>query len=157
MEIRNVTPDDYAAIIEVVDAWWGGRKMTAMLAKLFFVHFENTSFIAELEGNPIGFLIGFLSPAVAEEAYIHFVGVHPDYRKRGVARGLYEQFFQMARLAGRHRIACVTSPNNATSIAFHRALSFLPCGGASATGSGVPFSQEYDGPGEDRVLLVKQL
>jgi GNAT superfamily N-acetyltransferase len=67
--------------------------MTAMLPKLFFAHFGNTSFIAELDGNPIGFLIGFLSPVVAEEAYIHFVGVHPDHRKRGVARGLYEQFF----------------------------------------------------------------
>src|SRR5687768_15805336 len=98
MQIRNVTPDDYAPIIEVLDAWWGGRKVTAMLPKLFFVHFRDTSFIAEVNGNPIGFLVGFLSPAVAEEAYIHFIGVHPDFRKRGVARALYEQFFHMARL-----------------------------------------------------------
>jgi predicted GNAT superfamily acetyltransferase len=155
MHIRNVTPDDYARIIEVVDEWWGGRKMTSMLPKLFFVHFRDTSFIAELDGNAIGFLVGFLSPAVGEEAYIHFVGVHPDYRKKGVARGLYEQFFRIARRAGRQRVACVTAPVNTTSIAFHRSLDFVPSGNVHS-GSEVPFYRDYDGPDEHRVLLVKQ-
>ena len=157
MQIRNVASNDYPAIIAVVDEWWGGRKMMAMLPKFFFVHFRDTSFIAELDGDPIGFLIGFLSPAVAEEAYVHFVGVHPNHRKKGVARRLYEQFFQMARAAGRCRVACVTSPINATSIAFHRALDFRPWGGTAAGAHEVPFYPNYDGPGEDRVLLVKQL
>jgi GNAT superfamily N-acetyltransferase len=156
MQIRNVTPEDYPPIIEVLDTWWGGRKVAGMLPKLFFVHFRDTSFIAEWDSKPIGFLIGFLSPAVAEEAYIHFVGVHPEFRKTGVARRLYERFFQVARLADRRQVACVTSPINATSIAFHRALGFLP-NGEVAGGDDVPFCQNYDGPGEDRVLLVKRL
>jgi predicted GNAT superfamily acetyltransferase len=156
MQFRRVTPDDYAPIIEVLDAWWGGRKMTAMLPKLFFVHFRDTSFIAELDGNLIGFLVGFLSPAIPEEAYIHFVGVHPDHRNRGVGRGLYEQFVQMARMAGRCQVSCVTAPVNNPSIAFHRALGFLPCGSADESAE-VPFYPNHDGPGEDRVLLVKQL
>lgn len=154
MHIRNVSPDDYAAITNVVDEWWGGRKMVAMLPKLFVVHFRDTSFIAELDGNLIG--VGFLSLAVPEEAYIHFVGIHPDYRKKGIARALYEQFFQMVKIAGRRRVACVTAPVNTTSIAFHRAMEFVATGN-SQTGSEVPFYQNYDGPGEDRVLLVKQL
>lgn len=37
--IRQVEQHDYPSIISVVDEWWGGRPMAAMLPKLFFVHF----------------------------------------------------------------------------------------------------------------------
>ena len=156
MRLRTVSPDDYALVIPVVDAWWGGRAVSAMLPKLFFVYFCETSFVAEVKDDLIGFLVGFLSPAGTEEAYIHFVGVHPDYRKRGVGRRLYEQFFQVAQRAGRCRVRCVTSPGNHISLSFHRGMGFHPCGGA-VDGSEVPIHREYDGPGEDRVLLVKEL
>ena len=156
MRLRTVTPNDYARVIPIVDAWWGGRAVSPMLPKLFFVYFGETSFIAEVKDDLIGFLVGFLAPAVPEEAYIHFVGVHPDYRKRGVGRRLYEQFFQVARRAGRCRVRCVTSPTNHTSLAFHRRMGFHPCGGAEDR-SEVPIYRDYDGPGEDRVLLAKKL
>ncbi len=81
--IRHVEPNDYPPIVAVVDKWWGGRPMANMLPKLFFVHFRNTSFIAEIDGKIVGFLIGFVSQTVRDEAYIHFVGVHPDFRKTG--------------------------------------------------------------------------
>ena len=156
MRLRTVTPDDYAQVIRIVDGWWGGRAMSPMLPKLFFVHFCETSFIAEVKEDLIGFLVGFLSPAVGEEAYIHFVGVHPDCRKRGVGRRLYEEFFQVARRAGRCRVRCVTSPVNDTSLAFHRRMGFHPCEGAEASPE-VPIHRDYDGPGQDRVLLAKEL
>jgi ribosomal protein S18 acetylase RimI-like enzyme len=156
MQIRGLTPDDYAPLIAVVDAWWGGRAMVAMLPKLFFVHFHQTSFVVVERDERIGFLIGFLSPALPEEAYIHFVGVHPEYRGRGVGKELYERFFQLARQANRYRVRCVTSPVNSTSIAFHRAIGFAIEGTADGA-SGIPIHYGYDGPGEDRVLLVKDL
>lgn len=39
MNVRNVQPSDYPAIISVLDEWWGGRKMSDMLPRLFFEHF----------------------------------------------------------------------------------------------------------------------
>ncbi len=156
MQIRTATPEDYASLIAVVDAWWGGRAMALMLPRLFFVHFRDTSFIAEADGSRVGFLVGFLSPTLSDEAYIHFVGVHPDHRKRGVARALYQQFFEVAREAGRHRVRCVTSPSNGLSLAFHLAMGFHPEGTARADDA-VPIHRDYDGPGEDRVLLVREL
>lgn len=156
MRFRTVTRDDYAPIIAVVDAWWGGRPMAAMLPKLFFEHFADTSLIAEADGEPVGFLIGFLSPALPSEAYIHFAGVHPDHRQRGVGRALYERFFQMAGEAGRRRVRCVTSPINTASVAFHRAMGF-DAGGPAVGDDEVPIHKDYDGPGEDRVLFVREL
>lgn len=156
MHIRNIMPDDYAPIIGAVDDWWGGRPMAPMLPKLFFVHFRDTSFVAEADGRLIGFLVGFLSPALRDEAYIHFVGVHPEYRKHGVGRELYEQFFAMARSAGRQYVRSVTSPLNANSIAFHGSMGFQA---EKRMKNGEPVStyQDYDGPGQDRVLMTKVL
>ncbi|WP_202972009.1 GNAT family N-acetyltransferase [Moorena producens] len=92
MNIRNICPDDYQQIITIIDEWWGGRKMSDMLPKLFFVHFCETSFIAETDQEITGFLIGFLSQTYSDEAYIHFLGVHPKFIKQGIGRLLYEQF-----------------------------------------------------------------
>ena len=88
-------------IISVVNAWWGGRNMADMLPKLFFVHFRQTGFIAECDGKVVGFLVGFLSQTLGNEAYIHFVGVHPEFRKRGIGEALYERFFGVAKTFGR--------------------------------------------------------
>lgn len=91
--IRNAEADDYQAIINVLDEWWGGRQMALMLPKLFFVHFRPTSFVAEDNGVIVGFVIGFVSQTLRDEGYIHFLGVHPDFRKHGLGRRLYERVF----------------------------------------------------------------
>jgi hypothetical protein len=51
VDLRNIRPDDYKLIISVLDQWWEGRRMSDMLPKLFFVHFCQTSFIAEVDMN----------------------------------------------------------------------------------------------------------
>ncbi|HEX6699365.1 MAG TPA: GNAT family N-acetyltransferase [Gaiellaceae bacterium] len=122
--IRNAEPSDYDTISRLVDGWWGGRQMRALLPRLFFEHFRETSFVAEEDGEVVGFLNGFLSQTFADEAYIHFVGVRPDRRGAGLASELYERFFVVARAHGRRLVRCVTAPVNEGSIAFHRALGF---------------------------------
>ena len=118
-----------------------------MLPKLFFLHFEGTSFVAEDDGMLVAFLIGFLSQTDPDEAYIHFVGVAPEQRGSGIGRELYERFFSVVAEQGCTLVRCVTSPVNEGSVAFHESLGFAAEG----------VVRDYDGPGEDRVLLVKQL
>lgn len=156
MQIRNAEASDYLGIISVLDAWWGGRHMADMLPKLFFVHFRETSFVAEVEGEVAGFLIGFLSPTFADEAYIHFVGVNPEFRRQGVGKILYERFFEVVRENGRGVVRCVTAPMNKTSIAFHRQMGFQPVMGNAELDS-VTYWVNYDGPGEHRVLFEKRI
>jgi ribosomal protein S18 acetylase RimI-like enzyme len=146
--IRHAQPSDYGRVIGRVNAWWGGRDMAPMLPKLFFVHFEGTSFVVDAEdGQLAGFLIGFLSQTDPDEAYIHFVGVDPERRGEGIGRALYERFFAEARSHGRTVVRCVTSPVNEASVAFHEALGFEV----------ERVAEDYDGPGEDRVLLRRSL
>ena len=72
-----------------------------MLPKLFFVHFQETSFIIEEDGETLGFLCGFFSQTYKDEAYVHFIGVNPKYRGRGIASTLYSYFFDIARANNR--------------------------------------------------------
>jgi ribosomal protein S18 acetylase RimI-like enzyme len=147
-EIRHAQPSDYGRVVGRVNAWWGGRDMAPALPKLFFVHFEGTSYVVDDDdGQLAAFLIGFLSQSDESEAYVHFVGVAPEHRGSGLGRALYERFIDDARAHGRTVVRAVTSPSNEQSMGFHRALGF-------EVDHLVP---DYDGPGEDRVLLVRRL
>lgn len=156
MRIRYAEPSDYDRVISALNDWWGGRLMSDMLPRLFFVHFRGTSFVAEENGKIIGFLVGFLSQTFAEEAYVHFVGVHPDSRRRGVGRALYERFFEAVERHGRPIVRCVTSPVNKASIAFHTRIGFQ-IEPQNAIADGIAIYPDYDGPAHDRVLFVKKL
>lgn len=146
--IRHAAPADYGRVIQHVNAWWAGREMAPMLPQLFFVHFESTSFVAEDEaGELVGFLVGFLSQTHPEEAYVHFVGVAPAQRGTGLGRELYERFFDTVREHGRSIIRCVTSPANEDSLAFHERLGF----------EREKVVDDYDGPGESRVVLARRV
>ena len=121
--------------------------MRAMLPRLFFEHFRDTSFVAEESGELVGFLCGFLSQTYPDQAYVHFIGVRPEQRGGGLGRELYERFFAAVRAAGREVVRCITSPRNESSIAFHRRLGFEIEAEVD----------DYDGAGEARVLLRKRL
>src|SRR5262245_57712881 len=122
--------------------------MAPMLPRLFFVHFEGTSYVMDDDdGQLAAFLIGFLSQADPEEAYIHFVGVSPEHRGEGLGRQLYERFFAEASAHGRRRVRCGRCPATEQSVASHKAL------GLDVS----KVARDYDGPGEDRVLFLKQL
>ncbi len=156
MLIRHAEPSDYQPIIAVVNEWWGGRQMADMLPMLFFMHFRPTSFVVENKGKIVGFVIGFVSHTFPEEAYIHFVGVHPEFRKDGVAGALYEKFFAAVAKLGCSIVRCVTAPINKGSIAFHHRMGFTAKDSEKIV-DGVPVVEGYDGKGEDRVLFSKIL
>ncbi|MFH8347495.1 GNAT family N-acetyltransferase [Streptomyces sp. NPDC018045] len=143
---RAAVPQDFDTVVGVVDEWWG-RAASRDLTRVFVNHFHETSLIAERDGELAGFVIGFLSPSNPREAYIHFTGVAPAWRRGGLGRFLYERFFDMARANGRTVVKAITSPQNDRSIAFHTALGFTPS-------APIP---DYDGPTLDRVTFRREL
>lgn len=156
MRLRAVREADHGPVVSVVDGWWDERPMAQKLPRLFFRHFGDTSFIAEDDGALVGFLLGFVSQSAIGEAYVHFVGVHPEYRARGVGRRLYGAFFEEARRRECDTVRCITSPTNRDSIAFHARMGFEILAG-DGEADGVSFHTDYDGEGEDRVLFSRTL
>jgi ribosomal protein S18 acetylase RimI-like enzyme len=123
--IRPARLEDHPRIVAVVDEWWGGRRMAALLPRLFLGHFAGTSLTAEDDrGELAGFLVGFDSPDHRGEAYVHFVGVRPDQRGSGLGRELHDRFAREAAERGVSTVRCVTSTMNAASVAFHTSIGF---------------------------------
>jgi GNAT superfamily N-acetyltransferase len=156
LTFRRPIPGDYARVMAVLPSWWDGRDLRAQLPWVFFMHFRTTSIVVEHEDVLVGFLIGFLCPDHADEAYVHFVGVAPAWRRAGLGGDLYRRFFRLARSAGRTVVRAVTAPVNAGSIAFHTALGFSIVPGDDQV-DGVPVAT-VDGPsGESRVHFQRLL
>ena len=76
VRFRRPIDADHPVVMAQVDDWWGGRRVRAMLPRLWFQHFAGTSWIAEGEdGRLLGFLVGFISPD------------HPEVAARGAWSG----------------------------------------------------------------------
>jgi RimJ/RimL family protein N-acetyltransferase len=69
---------------------------------------------------------------------------------------LYECVFEAMIRLGCSKVRCVTSPVNKDSIAFHLHLGFKPEISERVI-EGISVFEDYDGPGEDRVLFSRML
>ncbi len=156
LSVRNTRPSDHAGIIGVMLDWWNGRDLTHMLPKLFLVHFCNTSFIVEKGNELIAFLIGFMSPANPAEGYIHFSGVHPEYRGTGIGAFIYDRFTQLCIENNRSVIRACTSPVNKGSIDYHTHIGFKIEKGEAVI-EGVQVTLDYNRPNDPKVLFKKSL
>ncbi|MFJ9708146.1 GNAT family N-acetyltransferase [Streptomyces sp. NPDC101234] len=161
--LRRARVSDHGALVGCVHRWWGdsrtpaqAQELSLLLPRLFLQFFSGTSLVLEDGAGIKAFLIGFHAADNDHEAYIHFVGVDPELRGQGTARRLYTAFFRQAAEAGRTEVRAITSPRNAGSIAFHRAMGFTPEAGNREVG-GVPVHSDYDGPGQDRVCFRRKL
>lgn len=127
--MRAARVDDHARLRLLVDEWWGGRQMSGLLQPLFLENFSSTSLVAEAsDGSVAAFLIGFVSADDPRVGYVHFVGVSPDARGRGLGRDLYDRFGAQVAALGVRRLRCVTSVVNSASVAFHEAIGFRVTG-----------------------------
>jgi ribosomal protein S18 acetylase RimI-like enzyme len=154
LTFRPPTEDDYFEVIDALDQWWDYQaaearrdQRAALVPRLFFQHFTDTSIVLVDQHRLVGFLIGFLSQSRADEAYIHFVGIDPSYRGRGLGAELYERFFAIARMHQRCTVRAITSISNTGSQAFHRRMGFSVSD---------PIAN-YDGQGGTHVLFVREL
>ena len=134
--------------------------MAAMLPRLWFKDFASTSFVIRAEdSHPIAFLVGYISQTNNSKAYVHFVGVDPTIRSEGLGKALYETFVAKVHQLGADHIEAVTSPINTNSLKFHEALGFMAVDndGNLVLPTEASGHKDFDGEGEDRVLLVKTL
>lgn len=87
---------------------------------LFADRFANTCVIAELDGRPVGVLVGFVPPEQPDTYFVWQVGVHPEARGRAFARRMIADV--VARLPGVRFIEATVSPSNAPSDALFRSV-----------------------------------
>jgi len=146
MLTRPLEKRDYDLIVQVIDRWWGGPT-SALAHPIFFYELGNLARIVEDEGVMVGFLLGFIASPLSggSVGYVHLVGIHPDHRRRGVGRLLYEAFEKDCRAAGVSRMKAITTLGNEGSQVFHQALGWDMCE-----------IEDYAGPGRPRIVFTKE-
>lgn len=145
MITRSLSKQDYDHVVQVIDRWWGGP--TSSLAHpIFFYELGRLARVVEHDGILVGFLFGFVAPGPPKTGYVHLVGIHPDYRRRGVGKVLYQSFQEECRAQGAARLKAITTVGNEGSIAFHTAM-----------GWAVTPVDDYAGPARPRVVFDKVL
>ena len=145
MHTRGITKEDYDQIVTVMDHWWGGPSGTSPLP-IFFYEFGTYALIAEEEGTMVGFLMGFVTDRHPRVGYIHLVGIHPQFRRRGVARALYDEFARRAEALGATLLKAITTVGNEGSVEFHRAMGFR-----------TEEVEDYAGPARARYVFLRDL
>ena len=82
---RPLEESDHEPVLATLSAWSSGRDFHALLPRLFFAHFSDTSLIVEdAEGNLAGFIVAFVSQTQLRTGYVHFVWVSPQLRRTGL-------------------------------------------------------------------------
>ncbi len=156
VRIRNARPSDHEKVISVMPEWWGGRDLSSSVLKVFFIHFSDTTYIAEINHELVGFLVGFMSQSEQNVGYIHFAGVHPGFRKAGIGRLLCEKFYEACRKNNRFVVKSCTSPINKPSIVFHQKMGCVIEPGDGMI-DGITVTLSYLGKNNPKVLFRKEL
>lgn len=155
LRVRAMTKADFDTVVQVVDQWWSGP-IAVLAHPVFFYELGKHARVVEdiapshgSNGKFVGFLLGFIVPSDDEKAavgYVHLVGVHPDYRRKGVARALYNEFTQSCIGMGCRHLKAITTPGNEGSFRFHQALGWQ-----------AHDEDDYAGPHRRRMVLTKTL
>lgn len=126
---------------------WFGHPVGLVMHRLFFEQLGPSGvWMEEPAGAPAGFLLGLVSEAEPDLAYVHMHVVAPAWRGTGAGERLYREFCDRAHARGCRRVRALAAPDRTASRRFHERLGFA---GTREPG--------YLGPGGDRIVYERAL
>ncbi len=128
--IRNLGPDE-AHVLDRVKPGTFDNPVDPGFAFGFLATRVNELVVALDRGEVIGFASGtvLMHPDKPMSFFINEVGVHEDYRRRGIATRLVERICDLARDRGCQGIWLATEADNAPARALYRAMEARETGG----------------------------
>ena len=87
---------------------------------------ESASFVAELDGRVIGFMVSYITMGFGEEksAWIAVMGVEPRYMGEGIGARLAAEIFKFYEARGITRIYTAVKWDSSDVVSFFRSLDF---------------------------------
>jgi len=83
-------------------------------------YYPDTCIIAELDGQPVGFVTGFRPPSALSTLFVWQIAVDPSCRGRGIARGMLNALLDRLVPDGvQYLEATITPSNEPSQHAFH--------------------------------------
>jgi len=118
--IRTPTVEDGAAIWRLVRESRVLDVNSSYVYLLWAEHFGETSVLAEVDGEAVGFVTGFRPPKTPEVIFVWQVAVDGSMRGRGLAKQLLRALVELPGCAGVTHMQTTVTPSNGPSRAlFH--------------------------------------
>ena len=160
--IRTAEESDFEDIAQIAKKCSPMNTERNSIYHIFTKFFQNTVFVAEIKESSskelAGFLLGFISQKKVNEAYIHLLCVTPEFRGKGIAQGLINNFLKAVVTKGCNKVYLITKPINQKAIAFYEKLGFKKNSGFTTIDlDGVEAVKDYNGLGEHMVVFQKVL
>jgi len=109
---------------------------------------EDNSFALYIGAFTNGLLIGYVgSWKIGEEAHLTNLAVHPDHRRRGIAKALLEKLMDWARNAGVVSMTLEVRESNEIARNLYRSMGFFDAGRRR---------RYYSDNGEDAVIMWRR-
>jgi len=100
--IRQVEPRDFFKMLNDVD-WCDLPRERDSIYLLAVTHQAPFSFLAEVDGRPVGVLLGHPA-ADRSQAYVQQLAITPSYQRQGIGTRLLQRFEQVCREHGIRQI-----------------------------------------------------
>lgn len=142
--VRGGSPSDEGVlaglVAECMDHGWGRSQIAAALA----ARGARVRLVVETGRGPVAFL---LARRIVDVLEIDLVGVHPDHRRRGMARQLLETLIAEESAAGLAEARLELAASNGAARRLYEGLGFVVVGSRS----------RYYPDGDDALLLARFL
>ena len=154
MNIAQMTKEDFLQIVDDHSKFWDNDLTYQLHHPMFINEFGDNAYTLK-DGQIIAaYLMGFISQT-EPTGYVHLVAVHPDYRRQGLAKRMYQHFISEARKRNCTILKATGHPDNLQTIKFHLALGMKMQG--EPNGEGVNVVKDYLRRGSDRVVFLMDI
>ncbi|MGI6643969.1 MAG: ribosomal protein S18-alanine N-acetyltransferase [Bacillota bacterium] len=100
---------------------WSRRAFQSEITENSYAHY----FVVRFKGEIVGYVGMWV---ILEEAHITNIAIHPDYRRRGIARFVLESMFEKAKELGSTKMTLEVRVSNEGAIRLYRSLGFVDRG-----------------------------
>jgi len=123
--IRKAKEEEFLNVYEFVSRCNLLENYAEHFYKIMLRYFCNSCFVADYNGNIVGFVLGFVSQVHDKTYFLWQIGIDESIRERGIGKMLLEKVEEEVRKLGCNRIELTIDPKNIPSKRLFEKMGYL--------------------------------
>ncbi|MCF7872697.1 MAG: GNAT family N-acetyltransferase [Candidatus Omnitrophica bacterium] len=160
MKIREVRDNEFIKVLELVKRCRPLEVYPGHLYKIIFRYFKDLCIVAEVEGQFIGFAMGFSAQNPDKTCFLWQIGVNPKIQAKGMGKELVAYFEKKVKSLGYNRIELTVDLENIPSQKLFEKLNYKNSSkkeGTIISKDSKSAVKDFYGPGRHFIVYTKTL